>query len=340
MENEDVVSSEKVENINTDDEEISKVSEKMEEMLFGEYPFDPAVHIKTPMPSPEQKQLVVELRGLLQDFPPYHNHLSWADDVQLLRFLIARNFKIKDSLELIKSALKWRDLRKPAEIELGPYWPANMSRESETGKIYSPGHDKWGRSVLILDNTVENTNSVDDQMTFLAWNLEYAIKRMPSHVDKYLVFMHLTNFSFFNTPPLSSTKETIHMVCSCFPERLGHCIVYQPPTVFRLFFNTVKGFLDPKTANKMIFLSGDMSDGSENDLRMRELIGDNWKVLTGAEQPTLSKNMSPGYDHEKHWPSVMQNLTDLKAKQQPDTSKEIDESQTPPVSPTSEEEKI
>jgi hypothetical protein len=311
MEAEDSTKPSEGEESNTTEE----ASCKIESGKYGEYPFDPAVHIKTPEPTPEEKEKIKELRSLLEDFPPYHNHIEWADDIQLQRFLIARNYRMKDSLELIKSALKWRDFRKPAEIESHPNFPDNMRRESETGKIYSPGHDKWGRTVLILDNTVENTKSVDDQMTFLAWNLEYAIKRMPPNIDKYLVFMHLTNFSFFNTPPLSSTKETIHMVCSCFPERLGHCIVYQPPTVFRVFFNTVKGFLDPKTANKMIFLSGDMSDGSENDLRMRELIGDNWKQLTGAEQPLLAPLSSPGYDHGKHWENVMRNLEELKLKE-------------------------
>jgi hypothetical protein len=315
MEAEDIITPPESDKLDFKDELIFKISEKVDNEHFGEYPFNPAVHIMTAEPTSEQRQKVAELRGMLQDFPPYYNHFSWADETQLLRFLIARNFKMKDSLELIVSALKWRDLRKPADIELGPNWPGNMSRESETGKIYSPGHDKWGRPVLILNNTVENTKRVDDQMTFLAWNLEYAIKRMPPHVDKYLVFMHLTNFSFFNTPPLSATKETIHMVCSCFPERLGHCIVYQPPTVFSIFFNTVKGFLDTKTVSKMIFLSGEMSDGSANDIRMRELIGDNWKVLTGAEQPVLAKNISPGYDHEQHWLTVMENLADLKAKQ-------------------------
>ena len=32
-------------------------------------------------------------------------------------------------------------------------------------------------------------------------------------------------------------------------------------------------FIDPKTAAKMVFISGDMSDGSANDLHMRQLCG-------------------------------------------------------------------
>ena len=51
------------------------------------------------------------------------------------------------------------------------------------------GKDRWDRPVVVLDNTVENTRNIDDQMLFLAWNLELAIRDMPSHVDKYLVFI-------------------------------------------------------------------------------------------------------------------------------------------------------
>jgi hypothetical protein len=36
---------------------------------------------------------------------------------------------------------------------------------------------------------VQNTNSIDDQMLFLAWNLEFGIKEMSGGNDKFLVFM-------------------------------------------------------------------------------------------------------------------------------------------------------
>jgi hypothetical protein len=102
-------------------------------------------------------------------------------------------------------------------------------------------------------------------MIFLAWNLEYAIREMPSHVDKYVIFMNLQHFSLFNNPSFSETYETIHMLCDCFPERLGHCICYQPPGIFIPVFNAVKRFIDPKTANKVMFVYGDIAEGSAND---------------------------------------------------------------------------
>lgn len=73
-------------------------------------------------------------------------------------------------------------------------------------------------------------------MNFLTFKLEYACKMMlKDKCDKYLIFMNLNNFSIFSAPSLSQTKETILMLTKCYPERLGHCICYQPPGKFLCF---------------------------------------------------------------------------------------------------------
>jgi hypothetical protein len=38
----------------------------------------------------------------------------------------------------------------------------------------------------------------------------------------------------------------------------------------------------------MIFISGDVSEESENGVLLRKVIGPYWKVLTGADQPIYS----------------------------------------------------
>ncbi len=40
-------------------------------------------------------------------------------------------------------------------------------------------------------------------------------------VDKYLIFIDLEAFPFFNIPPFSSSRETLTMLTTSFPERLG-----------------------------------------------------------------------------------------------------------------------
>lgn len=273
-----------------------------------------SIHIATPKPaSASQIEKVSALRELVQKDPNYlaHEHIrNWTTEQQLTRFLIARNYNVAKAHDLMTVAIEWRVSRNVDSLRAdnAKEWEARMSHEAETGKIYLPGYDRWGRPVIIFDNTVQNTKSAEDQLAYLAWNLEQAIALMPKHVDKYLIFMHLNKFSIFNCPPMRVTAETISMLCSTYPERLGHVVCYQPPTYFLTFYNTVKGLLDPKTRSKVIFLSGNVEDGSENDRQMRELIGDKWKQLTGAAQPVLRAGSSPGFIHEEYWAYIMNKL--------------------------------
>jgi hypothetical protein len=133
----------------------------------------------------------------------------------------------------------------------------------------------------------------------------------PPSVDKYIVFNHLENLTFFNKPSFAFVKEMIFALSKYNPERLGQVIAYQPPAIFRTFFNTVKGFLDPRTVSKLVFVIGDVSEGSENDELMKAIVGEGWKQKTGAEQKVLKQGSSPGYDHQVFWPTVITRLDEL-----------------------------
>ena len=190
-----------------------------------------------------------------------------------------------------------------------------IATEAATGKIYFAGFDCWKRPVIILDNSVQNTNQHDAHIIFLAWNLELGTRLMSPAVDKYVSLINLKKFSLINNPTLQTTKETIKMLCDCFPERLGHLICYQPPWVFKGVFDAVKMFIDPKTVSKVIFLVGDDSDGSANDTTMRGLIGDNWKTLTGTGEPVLVPGCSPGFDFQVYWKDIMARVSSLQQQE-------------------------
>ena len=158
-------------------------------------------------------------------------------------------------------------------------------------------------------------------MEFLAWNMEHCFRIMKNKSDKIMLFMHLTNFSIFNNPPAAVTRETILILATCFPESLGNCVLWNAPGYFMTFFSMIKGFIDPKTVSKVFFLHGDISDGSANDRLMRHIIGEDWKDLTGAGQPSVRRhiseahggrfiNASPGFDVDVHWPRMLQRERD------------------------------
>lgn len=217
----------------------------------------PSVHLKSDEITEAISQSIRELQKELLNNPLYGEYISWCNESQLQRFLVARQGKSKEALELANAALKWRKSRlPPGGITQLKNWETFISKESETGKIFIPGNDHFGRPVLVMDNSVQNTHNDDDQLTFLAWNLDFACELMPSNIDKYVVVLNLKNFSLFNSPSIKSCTETIFMLCNGFPERLGHLIVYKPPYALYVLYNAVKGLIDPKTISKIFFITG------------------------------------------------------------------------------------
>ena len=176
--------------------------------------FDKSIHLKTPLPTPEQEEAIQELYELIIKTDVYKTNKSLCDfylrDRQILmHFLVGKSFDMVASYKLIMESLEWRIAKGLDLIEEEPRWDKFMENEIQTGKIYNPGVDKWGRQVVIFDNSVQNTKSASDQMKFLAWSLNFAVREMEGGpCDKYVIFMHLTNFSIFKTPSWEATTET------------------------------------------------------------------------------------------------------------------------------------
>ena len=113
--------------------------------------------------------------------------------------------------------------------------------------------------------------------------------------------MHLGDFSLLNNPPWAVTRETLTMLTSVFAECCGHIVLYGAPAVFRGVFAAVRPFVDPRTATKILFAAGDGSD----DALMRDVIGADWRRLTGAGGARAAPRSSPGYAHATHWRSQL-----------------------------------
>ena len=196
---------------------------------------DPEVHLRLTEVSSSRQALLNELRAKIENSVTLsRNDWAFLDDRQLLRFLTARKFDVGASLEMVQGALEWREKRKteglatPEGIEflskegeyfrsIPPLCPFPFIMISfvsillfwflfflaETGKCYIPGLDRWGRPVLVLNGSVQNTPHCDDHMMLLAWSLELMIMMMPKGIERYTVFMNLEAFSFYNMPSMA-----------------------------------------------------------------------------------------------------------------------------------------
>lgn len=250
----------------------------------------PELHLYCKDTDPEdEEELVRHLKSQkLLLFSKLNEYAS--DRTVLRRFLTAREGDVAKAAKLMTQALEWRARRQP---EIHDY--AELEKEARTGKVRVSGKDRFGRPVVVLDSTVQNTEDREAHVRFLAFNLEHALRMAQAPVEKYVIFMHLTDFSLANNPSWSMIKEVCAMLVSCFCECCGHVVVYGAPRVFSIVFAAVKPLIDPTTATKIIFAN------DRNNEILEDVIGPNWRLLSGVGYNRESPDSSPGYIHKENW---------------------------------------
>ncbi|KAH9756657.1 CRAL-TRIO domain-containing protein [Citrus sinensis] len=169
-----------------------------------------------PLPSEEQQRKINEVRRLLGLLS---GRLSiYCSDASIARHLRAQNWNVKKATKMLKETLKWRAEYKPEEIR----WD-EIANEAETGKIYRSNYvDKYGRAVLVMRPSCQNTKSTKGQIRYLVYCMENAILNLPPHQEQ---MVWLIDFQGFN---------------------LSHISV-----------KVVKPFLELKTQNKVKFVYSD-----------------------------------------------------------------------------------
>ena len=105
--------------------------------------------------------------------------------------------------------------------------------------------------MVIFDNSVQNTKDAGGQLRALAFVLEHALRRCDgSQVRKYVIFLHLNDFSLRNNPSWAVTKETMRMLTCCFAECCWAHLAPNAPKVFAVAYRLVKPLIDPKRPRK------------------------------------------------------------------------------------------
>ena len=148
---------------------------------------------------------------------------------------------------MVMAHAAWLGTMRPADIRA-----AEMEGEARTGKVrLAQRPDRHGRPILVFDNSKENTWDAAANIRHLVFHLWRAVAALPPGVDKFCIFIHLADFSLWSSPPIAVTRETLSVLLDHFPERLGHCVLYQAPWLFSSFYSAACVFIDEKTQSKI-----------------------------------------------------------------------------------------
>lgn len=267
-----------------------------------EAPFDRAVHIEAQ--GNMDLALVKQTRELVMQDEPELAGDEWVlGDAAVWRYLVARKLDVQGARKQMVASLKWRQFRQPDTIR-----PEDIKLEAATGKCAVRGLDQYSRPVIVMDSSKENTHDMEGNMKGLMFTLNRAIDLMQPPVQKYVVVVRLGETSAFNfskLPGPMQTKETGKMLMTVFAERMGHAVLYQPPKIFTMFLNLLSNILDAHVMEKIVWVRGDVSVGSANDLLLISIIGPHWREIVGEGSPVHQKGCAPGYDPDAEWNKLL-----------------------------------
>uniref|UniRef100_A0A7S4UWI1 CRAL-TRIO domain-containing protein n=1 Tax=Ditylum brightwellii TaxID=49249 RepID=A0A7S4UWI1_9STRA len=187
-----------------------------------------------------------------------------SDEHMALRHLRAEKGDAKLAIKKLKKALQWRkefgvDKIKNAFSKNGDQEMRSvMTLENETGKCYVRGYDKEGRAVFYMRPVLENTKEEINQMRQLVYHVERAIActARKSGLEKFNIVIDYKGFRLRDAPPMSTSKHTLEILQDYYPERLHRAYMFNPPFIFRTFWNLIKAFVDPVTKQKIVFCHG------------------------------------------------------------------------------------
>eukprot|EP00468_Gymnochlora_sp_CCMP2014_P010011 CAMPEP_0167747060 /NCGR_PEP_ID=MMETSP0110_2-20121227/4064_1 /TAXON_ID=629695 /ORGANISM="Gymnochlora sp., Strain CCMP2014" /LENGTH=358 /DNA_ID=CAMNT_0007631905 /DNA_START=24 /DNA_END=1101 /DNA_ORIENTATION=+ len=269
--------------------EIKKVMKMIEKQSLGDGNLQ--LHVEKLKMTPEQTEVRDKVKAELKKAGLLDP--EFCTDEEITRFSQARKFEIKKVMKMIENAVTWRREAKPQNIR-----PKDIEKECSTGKTFVAGKDKFGRPVIVMDSSVENSKDHNGKIQNLLFHLEHAKRLMPENVDKWVLFIYLDKFSFWNSPPMKTSSETNNCLMLRFPERMGHCFLYQPPTLFSVVWKMASPLIDARTKKKIHFMGGSFAKGSANDKKLNELMGEEWRKIVGVDD-TYSSTKARGYDNKK-----------------------------------------
>ncbi|CAK0736266.1 hypothetical protein CVIRNUC_000718 [Coccomyxa viridis] len=201
-----------------------------------------------------QQESIAQLRNAVYDTLKGDSFLAtWCTESTLRRYLAARTWNVQAATKMLLNTLQWRQTYKPHEIK----WE-DIAVEATGKQFVMPVEDKAGRQIVIMRPREERSSSTDGQIKFLVYTLEIASQRADASGQGKLTWLvDMDGYSIRNAPSLRVSMQTLNILQSHYPERLGMAVCYHAPRLFSFSFKALQPFIDPATSKKIQFVSRD-----------------------------------------------------------------------------------
>ncbi|KAK1318334.1 Patellin-5 [Acorus calamus] len=195
----------------------------------------------------EQKKLAL-MRAFVEREDPASKEV---DDLELRRFLRAREQDIEKASKQFLKSLKWRRTAVPN----GFISESEIPNELEQDKVFMQGFDKKGSPIsVVLGAKHFQTNTSPDQFKrMVAYALDKFCASMPRGQEKFTVIGDLQNWGYANCD-IRAFIAALDIMQSYYPERLGKVFIIHVPYIFWAAWKIIYPFIDQKTKKKFVFV--------------------------------------------------------------------------------------
>jgi len=211
---------------------------------------------------------------------PAAEYISPEDnDLQIVRWLVARKWDLTESSNMFIESKKWRKTENMDSISewiknikpfkfLSDYWPISILPEKNAPKIRT--HDGY---LVIYERLTEmhpdilDIIALDDMVKFHLYIQELCSKELRRLIneeksDTYAGIVYVYDLSSLTLSHLSRANYHMFQVFNSFdannyPETLRRVFLINAPSIFTMCWKVAKKFLDPVTIKKIVILGND-----------------------------------------------------------------------------------
>ncbi|XP_057973114.1 patellin-3-like [Malania oleifera] len=183
-------------------------------------------------------------------------------DVILLKFLRARDFKVKEAFAMIKNAVRWRK-----EFGIEGLLEEDLGNDLDK-VVFMSGFDKEGHPVCYnvygefqSKELYQNTFSDEEKRTkFLRWRIQFlenSIRKLdfsPSGICTIVQVNDLRNSPGPGKRELrQATNQALHILQDNYPEFVAKQVFINVPWWYLVFNRMISPFLTQRTKSKFVF---------------------------------------------------------------------------------------
>ncbi|KAL6961969.1 hypothetical protein U1Q18_036927 [Sarracenia purpurea var. burkii] len=251
------------------DEDGAKTVEAIEETIVavsppGPPPSEPAPSTEAPPAEPTEPETPAPPP------PPPEEVSIWGiplladerSDVILLKFLRARDFKVKDAFSLLRNTVRWRK-------DFGIESLLEEELDTELDKIvFLHGFDKEGHTVCYnaygeFQNKELYQNTFSDEekrQKFLRWRIQFlekSIRKLDFYPDGINTFVQINDLKNspgpFKRELWTATNHALQLLQDNYPEFVAKQVFINVPWWYLAFYRMISPFLTQRTKSKFVF---------------------------------------------------------------------------------------